>query len=119
MQQRTKRESSGGHQDYLKKLDEFDLNEYMTLIRFDQLKVPTVPFHLPSSRNYYGIEQMKQGELDFFRATALSRSKEPIFMNSDMPMADMAQDMEFNKSGCLALPTCLKKGLHLHMIHHA
>lgn len=104
--------------DYLKKLDEFDLNEYMTLIRFDQLKVPTVPFHLPSSKNYYGIEQMKQGELDFFKATALSRSKEPIFMNSDMPMADMAQNMEFNKKWMFGIAACLKKGLHLHMIHH-
>ena len=104
--------------DYLKKLDEFDLNEYMTLIRFDQLKVPTVPFHLPSSKNYYGIEQMKQGELDFFKATAFSRSKEPIFMNSDMPMADMAQDMEFNKKWMFGIAACLKKGLHLHMIHH-
>ena len=113
-----KEKAAEGIKDYLKKLDEFDLNEYMTLIRFDQLKVPTVPFHLPSSRNYYGIEQMKQGELDFFRATALSRSKEPIFMNSDMPMADMAQDMEFNKKWMFGIAACLKKGLHLHMIHH-
>lgn len=113
-----KEKAAEGIRDYLKKLDEFDLNEYMTLIRFDQLKVPTVPFHLPSSRNYYGIEQMKQGELDFFRATALSRSKEPIFMNSDMPMADMAQDMEFNKKWMFGIAACLKKGLHLHMIHH-
>lgn len=113
-----KEKAAEGIRDYLKKLDKFDLNEYMTLIRFDQLKVPTVPFHLPSSRNYYGIEQMKQGELDFFRATALSRSKEPIFMNSDMPMADMAQDMEFNKKWMFGIAACLKKGLHLHMIHH-
>ena len=114
----SKKKAEEGIGDYLKKLDEFDLNEYMTLIRFDQLKVPTVPFHLPSSRNYYGIEQMKQGELDFFKATALSRSKEPIFMNSDMPMADMAQDMEFNKKWMFGIAACLKKGLHLHMIHH-
>lgn len=113
-----KEKAAEGIGDYLKKLDEFDLNEYMTLIRFDQLKVPTVPFHLPSSKNYYGIEQMKQGELDFFKATALSRSKEPIFMNSDMPMADMAQDMEFNKKWMFGIAACLKKGLHLHMIHH-
>lgn len=104
--------------DYLKKLDEFDLNEYITIIKFNQLKVPTVPFSLPSSKNYYGIEQMKQGELDFFRATALSRSKEPIFMNSDMPMADMAEDMEFNKKWMFGIAACLKKRLHLNMIHN-
>ncbi|MFR4476161.1 MAG: hypothetical protein ACLT3Y_02290 [Ruminococcus callidus] len=105
MQQRTKKKASAeGIRDYLKKLDEFDLNEYMTLIRFDQLKVPTVPFHLPSSRNYYGIEQMKQGELDFFRATALSRSKEPIFITAICPWQIWHRIWNSTKSGCLALP---------------
>ena len=104
--------------DYLKKLDEFDLNEYITIIKFDKLKVPTAPFSFPSSKNYYGIEQMKQGELDFFKATAVSRSREPIFMNSDMPMADMAEDMEFNKKWMFGIAVCLKKGLHLNMIHN-
>ncbi|MGN1481623.1 helix-turn-helix domain-containing protein [Porcipelethomonas sp.] len=104
--------------DYLKKLDEFDLNEYITIIKFDKLKVPTAPFSLPSSKNYYGIDQMKQGELDFFKATALSRSREPIFMNSDMPMADMAEDMEFNKKWMFGIAACLKKGLHMNMIHN-
>ncbi|MGN0583970.1 MAG: helix-turn-helix transcriptional regulator [Ruminococcus sp.] len=104
--------------DYLKKLDKFDLNEYITIIKFDKLKVPTAPFSLPSSKNYYGIEQMKQGELDFFKATALSRSKEPIFMNSDMPMADMAEDMEFNKKWMFGIAACLKKGLHMNVIHN-
>ena len=112
------KKASDGMDDYLKKLDEFDLNEYMAMIQFDQLKVPTLPFHLPSSKNYYGIEQMKQGELDFVKATALSRSKEPVFMNSDMPMADMAEDMEFNKKWMFGVAACLKKGLHLQMLHH-
>ncbi|MGN0612762.1 MAG: helix-turn-helix transcriptional regulator [Porcipelethomonas sp.] len=110
--------SGDGIGDYLKKLDEFDLNEYITIIKFDKLKVPTAPFSLPSSKNYYGIEQMKQGELDFFKATALSRSREPIFMNTDMPMADMAEDMEFNKKWMFGVAACLKKGLHLNMIHN-
>ncbi len=103
---------------YLKKLDEFDLNEYITIIKFDKIKVPTAPFSLPASRNYYGIEEMKQGELDFFKATALSRSREPVFMNSDMPMADMAEDMDFNKKWMFGIAACLKKGLHLNMIHN-
>lgn len=110
--------SKDGIGDYLKKLDEFDLNEYITIIKFDKLKVPTAPFSLPSSKNYYGIEQMKQGELDFFKATALSRSREPLFMNSDMPMADMAEDMEFNKKWMFGIAACLKKGLHMNMIHN-
>lgn len=114
----TPENTKDGIGDYLKKLDEFDLNEYITIIKFDKLKVPTAPFSLPSSKNYYGIEQMKQGELDFFKATALSRSREPLFMNSDMPMADMAEDMEFNKKWMFGIAACLKKGLHMNMMHN-
>ena len=40
---------------------------------------------------------MKRGELDFFKATVLSKDTEDIFMCSDMPMEDMAQDVEFSK----------------------
>lgn len=61
---------------------------------------------------------MKQCELNFFKATALSRSREPIFLNSDMPMADMAEDVEFTKKWMFGIACCLKKGLHMNMIHN-
>lgn len=108
---------SSGVNVYLRKLDDFDLNEYTTIIKFDKLKVPTAPLTLPASKRYYGIEQMKQGELDFLRATAVSRSKQPFFMNSDMPMADMARDLEFGKKWMFGIAACIKKGLHLNIIH--
>lgn len=103
---------------FLKKLDEFDLDEYIHAIHFDTLKVPTVPFQIPTSKTYYGIENMKKGSLDFFKTTVLSKSKEPIFMCSDMPMADMAQDMDFSKKWMFAIAMTLKKGLHLNIIHN-
>lgn len=64
---------------FLAHLDTFDLNEYIEAIHFGEIKVPSLPFRLPASRNYYGIEEMKQGELDFFKATALSKSAAPRF----------------------------------------
>lgn len=82
---------------FLKHLDSFDLNEYTRAIRFDDMKVPTVPFQLPLSKTYYGLEEMKSGELDFLKATALGKSNEPVFLCSDMPMDDMARDQEFMK----------------------
>ena len=66
--------------DFLNKLDSFDLNDYIKAIKFDKLKVPNIPFYRSKTRNYYGIEEMKNGELDFFKATVLSKSKEDIFM---------------------------------------
>ncbi len=103
---------------FLKNLDEFDLNTYIKAIHFDELKVPTMPFRFPTSKNYYGVEQMKQGELDFFKGTVLSKSMQPIFMCSDMPMADMAEDTDFAKKWMFAIAMSLKKGLHLDIIHN-
>ena len=104
--------------DFLNNLDNFDLNEYIKAIHFDEMKVPFVPFYKSGSRNYYGLEEMKKGELDFFKATVLSKSLEPVFMCSDMPMEDMAVDVEFGKKWMFAIAMTLKKGLHLNIIHN-
>ena len=80
--------------------------------------MPSLPFQFPASRNYYGIEEMKQGELDFFKATALSKSAAPVFMCSDMPMADMAEDLDFGKKWMFGIAVALRKGLHLDIIHN-
>ena len=99
-------------------LDKFDLNEYIKAIHFDEMKVPFVPFYKATSKTYYGIEEMKKGELDFFKATVLSKNSDLIFMCSDMPMEDMAQDIEFGKKWMYAIAMMLKKGLHLNIIHN-
>ena len=104
--------------DFLNNLDTFDLNQYIKAIHFDELKIPFVPFYKTSSRNYYGIEEMKKGELDFFKATVLSKSLDPVFMCSDMPMEDMAKDIDFGKKWMFAIAMTLKKGLHLNIIHN-
>ena len=104
--------------DFLNNLDTFDLNQYIKAIHFDELKIPFVPFYKTSSRNYYGIDEMKKGELDFFKATVLSKSSDPVFMCSDMPIEDMAKDIDFGKKWMFAIAMTLKKGLHLNIIHN-
>ena len=103
---------------FLDTLNSFDLNEYIKSIRFDELKVPTLPFQFPLSKAYYGIEEMKNGELDFLKATALSRSRHSVFMYSDMQMDDMAEDMDFSRKYMFGLAAMLKKGLHLNVVHN-
>ena len=103
---------------FLAKIDEFDLNKYIRSIRFDELKVPTAPFQLPTSRNYTGLQQMMDSELDFMKAAVLSRSTEPVFMYSDMPMTEMAQDPEFPKKWMFGMAMLLKKGLKLQIVHN-
>ena len=36
-------------------LDTTDLNDYIKAIKFDELKVPSLPFYIVKSKNYYGI----------------------------------------------------------------
>lgn len=110
-----KRQDSVDH--FLNVLDQFDLNDYIASIKFNELKVPTAPFHFPTAKHYYGIEQMRSGELDFFKATVLSRSDESVFMCADMDIEDMAKNVDFGKKWMFAIAMCIKKGLHLNMIH--
>ena len=104
--------------EFLKKMDSFNLNDYIKAIKFDELKVPNIPFYKEKTKSYYGLEEMKKGELNFFKSTVLSKSKEDIFMCSDMPMEDMAKDIDFGKKWMFAIAMSLKKGLHLNIIHN-
>ncbi len=104
--------------DFLHHLDSFNLDDYIKVIKFDELKVPNIPFYKAKTKHYYGIEEMKQGELNFFKGTVLYKSKEDIFMCSDMPMEDMAKDIDFGKKWMFAIAMCLKKGHHLNIIHN-
>lgn len=103
---------------FLTKVNEFDLNEYIRAIHFDDLKVPTIPFKIPKSKNYYGLDEMKQGELDFFKSTVLSKNSKEVFMCSDMQMDDMSKDLEFGKKWMFGIAMMLKKGIHINIIHN-
>lgn len=103
---------------FLEKLDEFNLDEYIHVIHFDKLKVPSVPFQIPTSRTYWGISEMMESELDFLKATVLSKSTAPVIMYSDMPIKEMAKDPEFPKKWMFGMALMLKKGLHLYQIHN-
>ena len=103
---------------FLNKLDEFDLNEYIKAIKFDKLKVMTVPFQIPNSKTYYGIKEMMESDIDFLKATVLSKSMACVTMYSDMPMREMAKDPEFPKKWMFGMAMMLKKGLHLNQIHN-
>ena len=104
--------------DFLYNLDSFNLDDYIKVIKFNELKVPNIPFYKAKTKHYYGLEEMKKGELNFFKATVISKSKEDIFMCSDMPMEDMAEDIDFGKKWMFAIAMCLKKGHHLNIIHN-
>lgn len=102
---------------FLTQINEFNLDEYIEVIHFNDIKTPTIPIQLPISKHYYGIEQMRKAELDFFKTTVLSTSTSPIFMFGDMPMVEMAEDLDFGKKWMFGIAASLKKGHRINIIH--
>ncbi len=105
-------------ENFLDKLEDFNLDEYINVIHFNDIKLPTAPFLLPTSKTYTTIEGMKKCELDFIKATVLSKSKKDVILYSDMPLEEMAKDEDFAKKWMFGMAMLLKKGLHLHFIHN-
>jgi DNA-binding Xre family transcriptional regulator len=104
-------------EDFLRKMDGFDLEDYSASLHLNVENLSPIP--LPNHRRevYYGTAQMRFGQLSFFRQTLHSRSREPIFMCTDMPMLEMAEDEIFVANWVLSVASNLEKGLHLNIIH--
>lgn len=64
---------------FLRKVDAFDLQNYLHAVHYEDLKVPHVVWMRMKAKGYYGLEEMKNGELDFLKQTVLSKSMEPVF----------------------------------------
>ena len=79
---------------------------------------PLMPFQFTTSKTYLGLTEMMESEIDFLKATVLSKSTSSVIMYSDMPMGEMAKDPEFLKKWMFGMAMMLKKGLHLHQIHN-
>ncbi|MBP3255749.1 MAG: hypothetical protein J6M60_04605 [Clostridia bacterium] len=102
---------------FLSSLDTFNLNDYIGM-DFSKVKVPTSPIILKTTKIYYGPEGRKEAEAEFLKNTLLSKSKEPIYFYSDLPMADAGNDETFKKNWIKVITLILKKGLHLNIIHN-
>lgn len=102
---------------FMTSLNQFDLNEYLNVMHFNETHIPSLPFYIPMNKSYYGIEQMRQGELDFFKSVMFSKKSKDIFMCSDMPITDMAEDTTFDKKWMMAIAVILKKNFHINIIH--
>lgn len=103
---------------FLGKLDNFDLNDFMRSVHFEEVEIASPPASLPETKYYYGISEMMHAELDFLGATVRSPAMEDIILYSDMPMMEMSGDREYMKQFLFGTATLLQKGLRLHNIHN-
>ena len=102
---------------FVKKLDDFDLNNYIKAIKFDKLFVPTLPKLMTKSQYYYGVDGYKEAQLDVLKQAALFKSKEEIFWYNNMPMIEASKDLKFTKRYMMYLAFILKKGIKLNIVH--
>ena len=114
----TSPENAGNMDRFLQRIDEFDLEEYIRVIHFDEMKVLTSPIQIPAARFYTGLQELMDAQLDFLKTTVLARSDSPVTMYSDLPMTEMSKDSQFPKKWMFGMAMMLKKGLHLNMIHN-
>ena len=111
-------QQSAGVGSLLQQLDQFDPNEYMTRTHFDALDVPA-PQPVPElHEDYFGLLRLRQSHLDFFRLTLQSESAVPIFMHTDLPIEQLAQEPEWVQAWMTAVLCCLKKGLTFRVVHN-
>ena len=103
---------------FLTNLDKFNLNDYIKAIKFDELKVPSIPFYHCKTKNYYGLEEMKKAEIEFLKGAVLNKNNKELFLCSNMPMEEMAKDLDFSKKWMFGIACSLKKGMHLNIIHN-
>ena len=101
----------------LERLNDFDLNQYMQVLRFDDAPAPAERPVPPAVKQYAGIPEMMAAELDFIALTLQSDAMDDCILYSDMSMKEMAADPVFPKQWILGMSMLLKKGLHLNIIH--
>lgn len=102
---------------FIKKLDNFDLNDYIKSIKFDKLFTPTLPKLKTKSQLYYGLDGYKDAQLEVLKQSAFFKSKDEIFWYSNMPMIEASKDLKFTKKYMMYLAFILKKGIRLNIIH--
>lgn len=102
----------------LSDINAFDLGEYNRSVSAEKPRTSGLTFRFSSSRRYYGIKERMNGEIDFIKATVLSRSMEDVTVFSNMPgeEADINEDTE--KRIWAGIRMMINKGLRLNIIHN-
>lgn len=103
---------------FLDKLNDFNLEEYIAAIRFNDIHIPKVPFALPVKKYYCGFEEMRKGTVDFLKMIATSKKVGAINIFSDFTIEKLSKDVNFAKKWMFGLAMIIKRGNHINQIHY-
>ena len=101
----------------LHQLDAFNIETYMCDAHFPESVRVREPGILSLPKYYYGFDEMKRGELDFFRTVASSGANGTVCMCNSIPMEDLIADAAYMREWMQSIAMMIMKGADIHMIH--
>ena len=101
----------------LHQLDTFNLETYLSDGHFPEAAQIRAPERKALPKYYYGFDEMKQGELDFFRTVASSGAGGTVCMCNSIPIEDLTVDAAYLKQWMRSIAMMIMKGAQIRMIH--
>ncbi len=101
----------------LHQLDAFNIETYMSDAHFPQTAHIQESEKLSLPKYYYGFDEMKKGELDFFRTVASSGVRSTVYMCNSIPMEALTSDAAYMRKWMQSIAMMIMKGADIHMIH--
>ena len=101
----------------LHQLDAFNIETYMRDAHFPETVQVREPEIFPLPKYYYGFDDMKQGELDFFRTVAASGANGTVYMCNSIPMEDLTVDAAYMRQWMRSIAMMISRGADIQMIH--
>ena len=98
-------------------LDAFNIETYMSDAHFTETLPIREPEVLSLPKYYYGFDEMKQGELDFFSTVASCGANCTVCMCNSMPMEDLTVDAAYMRAWMQSIAMMIMKGADIRMIH--
>ena len=115
----TDAQRSDSSDSFLRKLDEFDYETYMSSVDTEAVdRIPVTKFKIPVTKNFNGSAGMEKGILDFLKATVTSASHDPIFMYSDHPIENLTENPETIDKWKKALGAAILQGKRIKILHN-
>ena len=101
----------------LHQLDAFNIETYTRDAHFPEAVQVREQESLSLPKYYYGFDEMKKGELDFFRTVAASETNGTVYMCNSIPMEDLTVDAAYMRQWMRSIAMMIRKGADIHMIH--
>ena len=101
----------------LHQLDAFNIETYMSDAHFSEAVQVREPEMISFPKYYYGFDEMKKGELDFFRTVASSEASGTVYMCNSIPMEDLTVDAAYMREWMQSIAMMIRKGADIRMIH--